>query len=179
MNTSPQTSNAIDPRLELIVAMDPDRVIGRDNQLPWHLPDDLRYFKRTTTGHTVLMGRRTYESIGRPLPNRRNLVLSRQPGWAAQGIEVFADLDSALDAAGPDRIFIIGGADLFRVALPRTAVLHMTRVHDRFPGDVFFPPLGEGWNVAWEEPHAADERHASAFTIQRLERSTGNTGLKG
>jgi dihydrofolate reductase len=179
MNTTRPTPSAIDPRLELIVAMDPDQVIGRDNRLPWHLPDDLRYFKRVTTGQTVLMGRRTFESIGRPLPNRRNLVLSRQPGWGAQGIEVFPDLDSALDAAGPDTIFIIGGADLFRATLPRAAVLHVTRVHDRFPGDVFFPPLGTGWNVAWEEPHAADERHASAFTIQRLERSTENTGHTG
>ena len=81
-------------------------------------------------------------------------------------------LDSALDAAGPDTIFVIGGADLFRATLPRAAVLHVTRVQDHFPGDVFFPPLGAGWSVTWEEPHAADDRHASAFTIQRLERST-------
>jgi len=171
MSAAESVSSTIDPRLELIVAMDPDQVIGRDNQLPWHLPDDLRHFKRVTDGHTVLMGRRTHESIGRPLPNRRNLVLSRRPGWNPEGIEVFPDLDSALAAAGPDRIFIIGGADLFRLTLPRAAVLHLTRVHERFIGDVFFPPLGAGWNVVWEHSHDADERHTSAFTIQRLERS--------
>ena len=166
------TNGAVDPRLEIVVAMDPDGVIGRDNQLPWHLPDDLRHFKRITTGHTVVMGRRTHESIGRPLPNRRNVVLSRRPGWQAPGIEVQPDLDSALAAAGDEPVFIIGGAELFRETLPRAAVLHLTRVHECFPGDVHFPPPGPGWELVWEEVHEADARHACGFTFQRLERST-------
>ncbi len=165
------TAGPIDRRLQIIVAMDPDRVIGRDNQLPWHLPEDLKHFKRITTGHTLVMGRRTYESIGRPLPNRRNIVLSRQPGWEAPGVEVYPNLASALAAAGEGPIFIIGGAELFREALPRAAVLHLTRVHERFPGDVHFPPTGGDWELAWEEVHASDARHASGFTFQRLERS--------
>ncbi len=166
------TDRTVDPRLEIVVAMDPDRVIGRDNQLPWHLPEDLRHFRRITTGHTVVMGRRTHESIGRPLPNRRNIVLSRQPGWEAPGVEVHSDLDSALATVGDGPVFIIGGAGLFRETLPRAAVLHLTRVHERYPGDVHFPPLGEGWTLVWEAVHEADARHASGFTFQRLERRT-------
>jgi dihydrofolate reductase len=162
---------SVDPRVQIIVAMDPDRVIGRDNQLPWHLPDDLRYFKRITSGHTVVMGRRTYESIGRPLPNRRNIVLTRQTGWQAPGVEVHANLDAALAAAGDGPVFVIGGAELFRAALPRAAVLHLTRVHRCYPGDVHFPSEGHGWTVTWEEKHEADARHESGFTIQRLERA--------
>jgi dihydrofolate reductase len=167
----------IDPRLEIIVAMDPDRVIGRDNGLPWHLPDDLKHFKRITTGHTVVMGRRTYESIGRPLPDRRNIVLSRQSAWAAPGVEVCPDLETALAAADQGPVFIIGGAELFREALPRAAVLHLTRVHERFPGDVHFPPTAGGWEVVWEDTHEPDARHACGFTFQRLERRTGSAGL--
>ncbi|MFO8154246.1 dihydrofolate reductase [Thioalkalivibrio sp.] len=165
-------NRTVDPRLEIVVAMDPDGVIGRNNQLPWHLPDDLRHFKRITTGHTVVMGRRTHESIGRPLPNRRNIVLSRRTGWEASGIEVQPDLDTALATAGNGPVFIIGGAELFRETLPRAAVLHLTRVHERFPGDVHFPPIGDGWELVWEEVHEADSRHASGFTLQRLERRT-------
>ncbi|MFO8003863.1 dihydrofolate reductase [Thioalkalivibrio sp.] len=161
----------VDPRLQIIVAMDPDRVIGRDNQLPWHLPEDLRHFRRITNGHTLVMGRRTHESIGRPLPNRRNIVLSRQAHWQAPGVEVHPDLESALAAADDGPVFVIGGAELFREALPRAAVIHLTRVHRRFPGDVHFPLAGAGWSVAWEEEHAQDAQHESGFTLQRLERA--------
>lgn len=163
-------ASRVDPRLEIIVAMDPDGVIGRDNELPWHLPADLKHFKRITTGHTLVMGRRTYESIGRPLPNRRNIVLSRQPGWQAPGVETQPDLETALAVAGTGPIFIIGGAELFREALPRAAVLHRTRVHQRFPGDVHFPPAGDDWKLVWEEEHASDTQHRSGYTFQRLER---------
>jgi dihydrofolate reductase len=160
----------IDPRLELVVAVDPDGVIGRDNRLPWHLPDELRHFKRITSGHVVVMGRKTQESIGRPLPNRRNLVLTHQTGWTAPGVEVYHDLEDALAAAGAGPIFVIGGSGLFQATLPRAAVLHLTRVHERHPGDVYFPDIGTGWTVVWEEVHEPDARHASGFTLQRLER---------
>jgi dihydrofolate reductase len=161
----------VDPRLQIIVAMDPDRVIGRDNQLPWHLPEDLRHFKRITNGHTLVMGRRTHESIGRPLPNRRNMVLTRQSHWEAPGVEVHPDLASALAVAGDGPVFVIGGAELFREALPHAAVIHLTKVHRRFPGDVYFPPAGDDWSVVWEEEHGPDARHESGFTFQRLERA--------
>lgn len=166
------TGPSIDPRLELIVAMDPDGVIGRDNALPWHLPDDLRHFKQLTSGHTLVMGRKTHESIGRPLPERRNLVLTRQPDWTAPGVEVFGDLDAALAAAGTDRVFIIGGAALFQATLPHAAVLHRTLVHERHPGDVYFPDMGADWTVVWAQVHAADAQHACGFTLERLERRT-------
>jgi len=117
-----------------------------------------------------VMGRRTYESIGRPLPNRRNIVLSRQPDWEVPGVEVYPNLESALAAAGQGPIFIIGGAELFRETLPKSAVLHLTRVHERYPGDVHFPPIGDDWELAWEEAHEPDARHNSGFTFQRLER---------
>lgn len=170
MSPNQPTGHDIDPRLQIIVAMDPDRVIGRDNQLPWHLPDDLRHFKRITTGHVIVMGRRTHESIGRALPNRRNIVLTRQRDWRAPGVETCPDLESALDAAGDGPVFIIGGAELFRIALPRTAVLHLTKVHRRFPGDVYFPDPGNDWVLAWEAAHESDASHDSGFTFQRLER---------
>ncbi|TVP82941.1 dihydrofolate reductase [Thioalkalivibrio sp.] len=171
MSTDRPDSTAVDPRLQIIVAMDPDRVIGRDNQLPWHLPEDLKHFKRITSGHTLVMGRRTHESIGRPLPNRRNIVLTRQAHWRAPGVEVHPDLESALAVAGDVPVFVIGGAELFREALPRAAVIHLTKVHRRFPGDVFFPPADDGWSVAWEEEHGPDANHESGFTFQRLERA--------
>lgn len=121
--------------------MDPDRVIGRGGGLPWHLPEDLAFFKRTTTGHPVVMGRATFESIGRPLPNRRNIVLTRDPAWSAPGIEVIHS-PAGLDSLGlPDhRVFIIGGAQVYAAFLPRLADLLVTHLRDRHPGDTFFPP---------------------------------------
>ncbi len=116
------------------MAMDPDRVIGRDNQRPWHLPEDLRHFKRITSGHALVMGRRTHESIGHPLPNRRNIVLTRQAQWQAPGIEVHPDLESALSGAGEGPVFVIGGAELFREALPCAAVIPLTEVRRRLSG---------------------------------------------
>ena len=124
--------------LEAIVAMTPSRIIGRGNELPWHLPEDLKQFKARTTGHAIVMGRRTYESIGRPLPNRRNIVLTRQdlelPG--AETIQAIEDLEG-LGVEG--RIFLIGGAEVYRLALPRCAGIYITHLKREYPGDVFFP----------------------------------------
>jgi len=139
--------------IHLVAALDPCGVIGHENSLPWHLPDDLRHFQKLTTGQIVLMGRRTFLSIGRPLPRRRNLVLK-----------------AALAAAGTETVFIIGGADVFAAALPLACQLHLTRVHQHYAGDVYFPSIGPEWTVTWEEEHPVDDRHASAFTLQRLER---------
>ena len=139
------------PRLTIIVARARNGVIGRDNALPWHLPEDLRHFKRTTTGHAVLMGRRTHESIGRPLPGRRNLVVSRTPGYAPAGVEVFESLPQALQACATDEeVFVIGGAQLYDAALPLADRAIVTEIDIDVDGDARFPaldaaPLRQQW----------------------------------
>lgn len=157
--------------VSLILAMADNRVIGRDNELPWHLPADLRRFKKLTVGHAIVMGRRTWESIGRPLPRRRSIVVSRDPSYRAPGAEVAGSLEEALDlAADDDEVFVIGGAAVFAAALPRADRLYLTRVHAEVPGDVRCPPLGGGWQLVEEERHEADERHVYPFTFQVYER---------
>jgi dihydrofolate reductase len=126
-------------RLIAIVAMTPERVIGRDGTLPWHLPEDLAFFKRTTSGHPILMGRKTYDSIGRPLPKRRNIVLSRDPEWSADGVETIHAPEelSALDLDGD--VFIIGGSGIYEAFLPQLDELLVSHVHEAYPGDTHFP----------------------------------------
>lgn len=126
-------------KLIAIVAMTPDRVIGRDGTLPWHLPEDLSFFKRTTSGHPIVMGRTTYESIGRPLPKRRNLVLTRDDGWKQPGVETLASAESlfALNLEGP--VFIIGGSQIYDAFLPLLDELIVSHVHHPYPGDTRFP----------------------------------------
>lgn len=121
--------------------MDPDRVIGRGGRLPWRLPEDLAFFKRTTTGHPVVMGRTTFESLGRPLPNRRNIVLTRNPEWSAPGIEVIHNPAGLTDLPPSSAdVFIIGGAQVYQVFLPRFDELLVTHVRARHAGDTWFPP---------------------------------------
>ena len=128
--------------LSVIVAVADNGVIGRDNALPWHLPEDLRYFKRVTLGKPIVMGRRTFESIGRPLPGRTNIVISRDPGFAAVGIEVAASLDAALQlASGAAEVVVIGGAEIYRLAIPRADRLYVTEVHTEPAGDALLPPV--------------------------------------
>jgi len=130
-------------RLVAIVAMTAARVIGRDGALPWHLPDDLAFFKRTTRGHAIVMGRKTFESIGRPLPQRRNIVLTRDPNWRAQGVEVIhcaADLGT-LGFANEESVFLIGGAEIYRQLLPTLDEVLVTHVITDYPGDTCFPPF--------------------------------------
>jgi dihydrofolate reductase len=124
-------------RLIAIVAMTPERVIGRDGTLPWHLPEDLAFFKRTTSGHPIVMGRKTYESIGRPLPKRRNIVLTRDPAWRADGVEVIHSPDQLPATEGP--VFIIGGAEIYAAFLDKLDELLVSRVHESHPGDTRFP----------------------------------------
>lgn len=144
--------------LALIVAWaGPRRVIGRDGGLPWHLPEDLRRFRRLTWGHALLMGRATFEAIGRPLAGRRNLVLSSRPGYAPAGVEVVADLDAALAAAyatDPEP-FVIGGARLYAATLPRATRLEVTAIDEPWEGDTCFPPFAEAeFEVVAREPAA-------------------------
>jgi dihydrofolate reductase len=165
--------------LALIVALARNRVIGRDNRLPWHLPADLRFFKRTTMGKPLLMGRRTWESIGRPLPGRRMIVLSRDPAYQTPGCAVARSLDEALEVAGAvPEIMVIGGASLYAQTLPLAERLYLTCVDADVPGDAWFPEWDErDWRRVWEEPHLADNEHAWPCRFQRWERVRGSNGF--
>ncbi len=165
-------TEAAQPLISIIAAMAENRVIGRNNALPWHLPEDLKRFKRLTLGHAVIMGRRNYESIARPLPGRRNIVVTRHPDYAAPGCVVVHSLDEALSAAGDDEeIFVIGGAELYAQFLPRAARLYLTLVHAEVDGDTLFPAFDwNEWRETARERHAADARHAYAYSFVVLER---------
>jgi dihydrofolate reductase len=158
--------------ISIIVAVAHNGVIGTGNRLPWHLPDDLKRFKALSMAKPIVMGRRTFDSIGKALPGRTNIVVSRQPGLAIEGTIVTPSLDAALAAAGAvPEVVVIGGAEIFRQVLPRTDVVHLTRVHAQVAGDVVFPELDPGkWRETAVEQHAADERHQYAFTFVTLER---------
>ena len=135
--------------LTIVVAIDRNNGIGVNNTLPWHLPEDLAHFKRTTSGHPIIMGRKTWESIGKPLPNRTNIVISRRPGYVAPGAQVASSLDEALAlCAGRESVMVIGGNEVFRAALPRATDLILTEIHRDYPGDVLFPEFDRR---AWKE----------------------------
>jgi dihydrofolate reductase len=137
------------PRITFIVAMDRQRGIGINNRLPWHLPEDLAHFKRTTTGHPIIMGRKTYESIGRPLPNRRNIVVTRNASWRAEGVETAASPQAACDLiAEGEQAFIIGGAELFAQTLALADCLIVTEIDGVYPCDTFFPEINSD---QWKE----------------------------
>ena len=148
-------------------------VIGVGGGLPWHLPEDLKHFKRLTMGHTVIMGRRTWDEVGRPLPGRRNIVVTRQPGFRASGAEVAGSVDEAIArAAGEGEVFVIGGGEVYRQALPVAGRLVLTHVHARVEGDTTFPQIApEDWDVAAERSWPADARHAHRFTIRDYRRA--------
>jgi len=158
-------------KLTAVVAASDNDVIGRDNAMPWHLPADLAYFKRVTMGKPMVMGRKTYESIGRPLPGRRNLVLSRR-GFSAPGVESVATIEEARErVAGAAELMVIGGAEVFRLAMPYLEHVHLTRVHARIDGNVFLPPFEpHEWREVRREDHPADERNAFAMTFIELQR---------
>jgi dihydrofolate reductase len=156
----------------LIVAVADSGVIGRDNALPWHLPEDLRRFKRLTLGKPVIMGRKTFESIGKPLPGRLNIVVTRDTNYRREGVDVVHSSDEALRrAGGVPEVMVIGGAELFRVFLPRAGRVHLTRVRGDVPGDIHWPALDDRqWRVVEREEYAADERHAYAMTFEVWEK---------
>jgi dihydrofolate reductase len=155
-----------------VVAMADNGVIGRGNGLPWRLPDDLKRFKSITIGHTVLMGRRTYETIGRPLPERRNLVLSRDPHWSAPGCELARSPDEALEAVGESgRLFVIGGAQVYLACWSFVNRIELTEVHADLEGDTRLRGFRrDEWIETFREEHAADARHAQAFSFVTLRR---------
>ncbi|MFD2233025.1 dihydrofolate reductase [Phaeospirillum tilakii] len=145
----------------LIVAVAANGMIGRDNALPWHIPADLKWFKRQTLGKPVIMGRRTWDSLGRPLPGRTNIVLTRQPGWSAEGALVAASLDAALalaeQAAPGAEAMVIGGATLYAEALPCAGRIYLTEIGSAYDGDTSFPPFDRtAWREVSREPQAGD-----------------------
>ena len=161
--------------ISIIVAMTADRVIGRDNTLPWRLPADLRRFKRLTLGHHLVVGRKTWESIGRPLPGRKMVVITRQRNFRADGVEVVHSVDDALAVArknGEDEVFIAGGEDIYRQTLARAHRLYLTRVHATLEGDAFFPEYdAAAWTEVEREDRAADEKTPHAFSFVTYEAS--------
>jgi len=170
------------PVVSLLAAVAANGVIGREGSLPWHLPADLRHFKALTTGRTVVMGRRTFESIGRPLPNRRSIVITRQADFSRKGVLSVNALDHALAfCGGEDEVFVIGGAAIYRLAMPLADRLYLTRVHADMAGDVYFPDWSEGqWQLIESRHHPADDQHVYAMTFEtygRREASPDATAL--
>lgn len=159
-------------QLSLIAALDEGRLIGRGNGLPWHLPADLRRFKSLTMGKPIIMGRKTFESIGRPLPGRDNIVITREPGYAPEGVQVVHTLQDAIDAAGnAEEALVIGGANVYFQFLPRVSRMYLTLVHGRFEGDAWFPAYDRrDWGVIHEEHHPADEANSAPYSFITLQR---------
>jgi dihydrofolate reductase len=167
--------------LSCIVAVADNGVMGRGNSLPWRLSADLKRFKELTTGHTLIMGRKTFESIGRPLPNRTSIVLTRDPGYQQPGAVVVHSLEEALQRCqGEQEVFAIGGAAVFREALPRAQRLYLTRVHADVAGDVRFPEEGlAGWQRIAQTALPADEKNEYATTYEVYARSSAPVQPRG
>ena len=165
-------------RVSLIWAMADNGVIGLDNGLPWRLPVDMKHFMTTTLDKPVVMGRKTLESMKSPLPGRTNIVLTRDPNWQRDGVLVVRDMPAAMALAeqqglidGVDEVMVIGGAEIYALALPMAERLYVTRVHAQPAGDVYFPPIDLGaWRLLSQQQHAADERHSAACSIEVYER---------
>jgi dihydrofolate reductase len=165
------------PRLSLIAAMAENRVIGADNRLPWHLPEDLKHFRKLTSGHPVILGRKTYESIGRLLPNRTNVIVTRNPAYRVEGAVIVGSLDEAIAAAtrapGGDEVFVIGGAEIYALALPRADRIYLTEVHQHVEGDAYFPELPAGAFVV----ETRDDRGGNpSFSFLKLARRADGLG---
>jgi dihydrofolate reductase len=161
-------------KIAIVVAMAENRVIGRDNRLPWYLPADLRHFKQLTVGKPVLMGRKTHESIGRALPQRINIVITRDRSYRAPGCVVVYSIESALKAAeGHEEAMVIGGTDLYRQLLPTADRIYLTLVHAGFEGDARFPEINQGeWREVERIDCAPDEKNPWPYSFIRLERVT-------
>ncbi len=156
--------------ISLIAALTKNHVIGKNNDLPWHLPDDMKYFMQTTKGHHVIMGRKNYDSIPekfRPLPNRTNIVVTRQPNWQAEKCITVNSLQDAVNIAKQNNeteLFIIGGAEIYQIGFPLTQRMYLTEIQTELAGDTFFPTFSKSeWKETSRVHHAKDERHAYAF----------------
>ena len=166
-------------KVSIIVAMSENRVIGKDNQLPWRISADMKYFKQITMGRPVVMGRKTFESIGRPLPGRKNIVVTRQASWRHDDITIFYNVEEALDFAigeaqrdNQDEVMVIGGSEIYRQVLPICDKLYVTRVHAQIDGDAFFPNFeGSNWRLSFQqivEPLGNDQYTCSFMVYDKL-----------
>lgn len=159
--------------VSIVVAAAENNVIGKDNDLIWHLPADLKHFKRLTMGHPMIMGRKTFEAIGKPLPGRTSIIITSQQDYTAAGCIVVHSLEEAI-AKGRELdeiVSVIGGANVYQQALPHTDKVYLTRVHHSFEGDVYFPELPENeWQVTEQEHHEPDEKNKYSYTFLTLER---------
>lgn len=155
----------------IVVAISQNHVIGKDNKLLWHLPNDLKHFKNITTGHTVIMGRKTYDSVGKPLPKRRNIIVTRQ-AITIEGCEVVNAIESALAlCVGEDEVFIVGGAEIYKLAMQLTNRIYLTIIHQSFEGDTFFPEIDESeWKPVYREDHQPDEKNNLAYSFITYEK---------
>ncbi|MFC0559457.1 dihydrofolate reductase [Halalkalibacter alkalisediminis] len=158
--------------ISFVVAMDRNRLIGKENQLPWHLPADLAYFKKVTTGHTIVMGRKTYESIGRPLPKRKNVVLTRSEGFEAEGCEVVHHVEDVLKMAKQeDEFFVIGGTQVFSLFWEHVDRLYVTYIDETFEGDTYFPEIdADSWELVSVEHGFVDEKNRYPHEFRLYER---------
>lgn len=158
--------------LSIVVATGKNGEIGKDNRLLWHLPADLKYFKNLTTGHPIIMGRHTFESIGRALPNRRNIIITRQLDYQAEGVDIVHSLEEAIALVKDQHeVMVIGGADVYQQALPKANRIYITRVEIEPEADRFFPEIDMSeWNVHVDVGYPADEKNAYSLTFQMLER---------
>lgn len=159
--------------INIAVAIADNYAIGKDNKLLWHMPADLKFFKKTTTGHTVIMGRKTFDSVGKPLPNRTNIVITRRSDLQIPGVIVVNGLDEAFSAVkeADAEIFVIGGAEIYKQALPKVQRIYLTTIHHTFDADTFFPKLKmDDWAEISSETHKADEENKYDYTFSVLER---------
>ena len=164
-------------RLSIIAAMSANRVIGRDNSLPWKLPGDWKRFKNLTMGHYLLMGRKTFESIVRPLPGRTTVVITHQTGFAPAGVLVAHSIDQALHVvAEDDEVFVAGGAQIYQQMLPRADRLYLTSIHEEFEGDTKFPEFEESdWQLISEEDYEPNEKNPYPYTFSVYEKKTAGS----
>lgn len=166
------------PSLSIICAMDENRLIGNKNTLPWQLPADLAYFKEITMDKPILMGRKTFESIGRPLPGRRNIIITRDPLLHFKGCETTQSIDSALELVKDQQeIMLIGGASLYQQTIDMADKLYITKIHGQFEGDAWFPTIDpEYWTETWREDHQPDERNQYAYSFVNYYHKNGKSG---
>ncbi|QJW88804.1 dihydrofolate reductase [Spirosoma taeanense] len=166
-------------KISLISAVAQNGVIGCTNpqgkpDLPWHLPDDFAFFKKKTSHHPIIMGRKSLEALGKPLPNRTNIVITRNPEFTAAGVTVVHTLDNALAQArtvNQEEIFVIGGAEIYAMALPIATTLYLTEIHQTYEGDAYFPAFDRSeWKEVSRKPHPADERHEAGFDFVEYEK---------
>lgn len=159
--------------LSAIVATDLNSGIGNNNQLLCHLPADLKFFKSTTMGAPIVMGRKTYESIGRVLPGRKNIIISRRSDYRVEGAEIYHSMESAIASCKEEKVFVIGGAEIYNQAFPYLKEIYRTLIRHRFEADAFFPKINPvEWTMEWEECHEADEKNKFSFCFQKWVRKS-------